>query len=108
MRILIVLVLLLLLAAVWDYYRGKIPNALVLIGCGYGTIRLLLLGEILRFIPGIVSPVIVLFPLYKIGVLGAGDIKLFSVLGFYFPFMDFEKDYFIQLVDSFTPYFHST
>lgn len=88
MRILIVLVLLLLLAAVWDFYRGKIPNALVLVGCGYGTIRLLLLGEILSFIPGIVFPVIVLFPLYKIGVLGAGDIKLFSMLGFYFPFME--------------------
>ena len=32
-------------------------------------------------------PIIVLFPLYKIGVLGAGDLKLFSVLGFYYPFL---------------------
>ena len=27
------------------------------------------------------------YPLYKIGVLGAGDIKLFIMTGFYFPFM---------------------
>lgn len=88
MRILIVIVFLLLLAAVWDYYRGKIPNVFIFIGCFYGIIRMLLMGEILRFIPGIVFPVIVLFPLFKIGVLGAGDIKLFSILGFYFPFME--------------------
>ena len=88
MRILIVLVLLLLLAAIWDYYRGKIPNVFIFIGCFYGVIRLLLVGEVFRFIPGIIFPVIVLFPLFKIGVLGAGDIKLFSVLGFYFPFME--------------------
>ena len=50
-------------------------------------IRLLYYGEVLRFIPGILFPIIVLFPLYKIGVLGAGDIKLFSMTGFYFPFM---------------------
>ena len=42
----------------------------------------------IRHIPGIVFPVIVLFPLYKIGVIGAGDIKLFSMLGFYFTFME--------------------
>jgi len=42
----------------------------------------------IRHIPGIVFPLIVLFPLYKIGVIGAGDIKLFSMLGFYFTFME--------------------
>ena len=42
----------------------------------------------IHHIPGIVFPLIVLFPLYKIGVIGAGDIKLFSMLGFYFTFME--------------------
>lgn len=88
MRILIVLVLLLLLAAVWDFYTGKIPNIFIFIGYCYGMIRLMSVGEIIRFIPGILFPLMVLFPLYKIGVMGAGDIKLFSVLGFYFPFME--------------------
>lgn len=87
MKILVVLVILLLLAAVWDFYRGKIPNIFIMIGCGYGVVRLLYHGEILKFIPGILFPIIILFPLYKIGVLGAGDIKLFSMTGFYFPFM---------------------
>lgn len=88
MKILIVLVLLLLLAAIWDFYQGKIPNIFIFTGCCYGLVRLLYYGEVLKFLPGIFFPIIVLFPFYKIGVIGAGDIKLFSVLGFYFPFME--------------------
>ena len=88
MKILIILVLLLFLAATLDFYRGKIPNVLIVIGCCYGLIRLLYYQDIIRFIPGILFPIIILFPLYKIGVIGAGDIKLFSLLGFYFTFME--------------------
>lgn len=50
-------------------------------------IRLLYYQELFRFIPGILFPLVVLCPLYRIGVIGAGDIKLFSMMGFYFPFM---------------------
>ena len=88
MRILIVLVLLLLAAAICDFYRGKIPNILIVAGCCYGMVRLLYHQEILRALPGIIVPVMVLFPLYKIGTIGAGDIKLLSMLGFYFNFME--------------------
>ncbi len=88
MKILSVLVLLLFFSAVWDFYRGKIPNGIIIIGSVYGIFRLLYYGEMVKFIPGIFFPVIILFPLYKIGVLGAGDIKLFSMTGFYFPFME--------------------
>ncbi len=88
MKILIVLLLLLFLAAVLDFYRGKIPNLLILIGCGYGMIRLLYYRDVFKSIPGILFPVVVLYPLYKIGVIGAGDIKLFSMLGFYFTFIE--------------------
>ena len=88
MKILIVLVLLLLLAAIWDFYSGKIPNIFIFIGCCYGIIRLWHYGNIIKYIPGIVFPLLILFPLYKIGVMGAGDIKLLSVLGFYFPFSE--------------------
>ena len=80
---LIVLLVLLFLAAVWDFCCGKIPNMLVVTGICYGIIRLLSENEILRYISGIIIPLIVFFPLYKIGVIGAGDVKLFSMLGFY-------------------------
>ena len=88
MRILSVLVLLLLTAAICDFYRGKIPNILIAAGYCYGIICLLYQQEILRALPGIMVPVMVLFPLYKIGTIGAGDIKLLSMLGFYFNFME--------------------
>lgn len=88
MKILIVLILLLFFAAAWDFYRGKIPNILIVTGGCYGLIRLFLYQDIMVHIPGIVFPIAVLFPIYKIGVIGAGDIKLFSLLGFYFTFME--------------------
>lgn len=88
MKVLIVLVLLLLVAAVWDYGKGKIPNGIILTGCIYGILKLLSEGNVLMYIPGFCFPLLILFPLYKIGVLGAGDIKLFSMLGLYFPFME--------------------
>ena len=88
MKILIVLALVLCLAAVLDFYKGKIPNILILAGSCYGMIRLLYYQDMIRHIPGILFPIIILFPLYKIGVIGAGDIKLFSLLGFHFTFME--------------------
>lgn len=88
MKILIVLVLVLFFAAILDFYRGKIPNILVLAGCCYGMIRLVYYQDIFSHILGIVFPAIVLFPLYKIGTVGAGDIKLFSMMGFYLSFME--------------------
>ena len=88
MKILVVLVLLLSAAAVLDFYRGKIPNILIVTGCCYGMVRLWYHQDILRALPGIIFPVMVLFPLYKIGTIGAGDIKLLSMLGFYFSFME--------------------
>ena len=88
MGILVILVLLSFLAAVLDFYKGKIPNILILAGCCYGLIRMIYYQDVLKSIPGIVVPVIILFPLYKIGVIGAGDIKLFAMTGFYFTFME--------------------
>jgi len=87
-KILIILVLLSFIAAVLDYFKGKIPNFLIVIGCCYGLIRMIYYHDFLNSIPGILFPIIILFPLYKIGVIGAGDIKLFSMLGFYFTFME--------------------
>lgn len=88
MRILVVLIVLLFLAAVWDVYRSKIPNVIIVMCSCYGMIYMFSSGNVWRYLPGIIFPVLVMFPLYKIGVMGAGDIKLFSVLGFYFPLME--------------------
>lgn len=91
MKVLIFLLLILLLAVIWDFYKGKIPNILILTGVLTGTIFLVYqygMKEILSHIPGILFPIILLFPLYKIGTLGAGDLKLFSILGFYFTFFE--------------------
>ena len=88
MRILIVLVLLLFVAAVFDFYKGKIPNVLILTGCCYGLVRIIWYQEVIKFIPGILLPVVILFPIYKIGGIGAGDIKLFAMMGFYFTFKE--------------------
>lgn len=87
MKILVVLVLLLLIAAISDFYRGKVPNAVVVTGCFYGTFCLVYDSNFIKCIPGILFPIVILYPLYKIGVIGAGDIKLFFMTGFYFPFM---------------------
>lgn len=90
-KILIFLLLVLFIAVVWDFRKGKIPNILILCGVSIGIFRLICyhnIATILTYLPGILLPLILLFPLYKIGTLGAGDIKLFCLLGFYFSFME--------------------
>ena len=90
MDILAILFVILLLASLWDYKYGKIPNYLILTGMVLGAIRLMAredIYDILKYILGIILPVFLFYPVYKVGGIGAGDIKLFSVLGFYFPFM---------------------
>lgn len=74
-----------LLAAVWmDIKTGKIKNQLILVG--YLTAFLIQLisrqaAGILIFFSGAIVPLILLMILYVIGVFGAGDVKLFSVVG---------------------------
>ena len=75
----------LLLAAVKEDLKSyKIPNRLIAAGL---VLSLVLLAfeqgwtSILGWIPGVLLPVIILFPLFMIRALGAGDIKLYSVIG---------------------------
>ena len=88
MEILIVLLLVLFLASFWDSKKGKIPNLLLAIGAVYGLLRVFYYQNFLSHIPSIILPVVILYPLYKIGTIGAGDIKLFSVMGLYLSFME--------------------
>lgn len=71
-------------ACFFDYRRDKIPNALILTGlifaCGYQAVLndmgLLYIGTI--FIPTVLV-LILLYPLYMLGILGAGDVKLYCM-----------------------------
>lgn len=81
-----ILICLLLVAAFLDVWKGRIPNILILLGFFLGLGRLILSQkQIYAYLPGILIPPILLFPLYMIGTLGAGDIKLLSLIGIFLP-----------------------
>ncbi len=76
-------------AAVQDMVRGKISNRLILAGLLLALICRILQGGIRAVLPylgNIIFPVIVLYLFYLSGILGAGDIKLFSVMGSFVTF----------------------
>ncbi len=88
MDVLIVLVFVLLLASLWDLKKGKVPNALIILAGSYGLIRSIYYQNFFIHIPGMLFPILLLYPFYKIGTIGAGDIKLFSIIGIYVPFQE--------------------
>lgn len=71
-------------AVVMDFRKQKISNRLIAFGLFSGLI-LRILGEgsmgVVHFLVNISIPVILLFLLFWLRALGAGDIKLFSVAG---------------------------
>lgn len=76
--------LILFIAAILDLRTGRISNELILIGYVIGfTFQLLEMGLIgsIAFLLQAVIPIAVLFILFVTRTLGAGDIKLFSVIG---------------------------
>lgn len=76
------------IACCYDYRSGRIPNFLVLImfvmGWGCDAVTAGSWGMI-SFLIGCVGVMLLLYPLYKIGALGAGDVKLYGVCAGYFP-----------------------
>lgn len=67
-----------------DFISYKISNHLILSGIIIGFVVNLYQGGwtgLVMWICGVVIPIILLFPLFLFKVLGAGDIKLFSVIG---------------------------
>lgn len=80
----VVLYTILVVAVVQDFMYTKISNRLILVGLILSLAFGIILGgvpRILNILLNISFPVIVLYLLYLLGVLGAGDIKLFSVIG---------------------------
>lgn len=87
----LILYLFLIAAAVSDLTRMKISNRLILLGLLSAIPLSLMQGgiiQIFRMIPNILFPVILLYPLFRWGVLGAGDIKLFSLIGGFYNFKE--------------------
>ena len=61
-----------------DYWKGKIPNWLVVMGMLHG---LFLRRDYIPMIVQLVCLLFLFYPLFQTGKLGAGDVKLFLLLG---------------------------
>ncbi|MBR6770408.1 MAG: prepilin peptidase [Lachnospiraceae bacterium] len=84
MYILIVLFILLAIAVVTDLLFDKVYNEWILIGIACGLGNILWSQGIEGLLWALISmtlPVILLYPLFRIGGLGAGDIKLMAAIG---------------------------
>lgn len=72
----------------FDYRRRKIPNLLIAVilavGAGRSLLKNGLEGAGGYLLTG-VAVLFLLYPLFRMGGLGAGDVKLFSVCAGYFP-----------------------
>lgn len=71
-------------AAVWDIRKGKVPNILIAVGVGIACWFQLAesgMPGFWRFLGGSTLPLLLLAVLFYFRMLGAGDIKLFCVIG---------------------------
>lgn len=77
---------LLLIAAITDYRTHRIPNWLVLSGALFGVIYNIAVPPFLHAswlwpLQGLGLGFVVFLPLYLLGVMGAGDVKLMAMVG---------------------------
>ena len=83
-RVVIVIVVV-LLGVISDYRQFKIPNWLIVFGIVAALIINLMQAivgiDICKYILGFIIPFAILFPMYAIGGIGAGDVKLLCVIG---------------------------
>ncbi len=87
----IILLAFLVIAVIQDFRSLKVSNRLILTGMIVAIFYRLFsngLESVLLMIPNIIFPIAVLYLLYLAGALGAGDIKLFSLVGC---FTDFKE-----------------
>lgn len=78
--IVILLFLLLAVAVVTDLYSNKIPNLLIITGLVMGIITT---NHFIENISVSLLIILIFFPAFKIGALGAGDIKCIAMMSFY-------------------------
>ncbi|MCR5755616.1 MAG: prepilin peptidase [Acetatifactor sp.] len=97
----IVLCLFLCIACFFDYRKARIPNWLPVLIYAAGGCRGLVLHGLAETVPGIIAGIgwiLLLYPLFRIGVLGAGDIKLYGACAIYFSFLGFCKFFIISML----------
>lgn len=73
----------------YDYKERRIPNALLILEALLGAGRSLGssgLSGVSAFFGRVLLVMALLYPLFKIGTMGAGDVKLFGVTAGYLPF----------------------
>lgn len=78
------MILYLALCVFKDLKTYKVPNYFILVGLIAGLIiQIFMYGVrgVITFFAGTFLPIFILYPLFFLRVLGAGDIKLFSVIG---------------------------
>lgn len=99
----VVLCAILGIVCIFDYTRGKIPNlfpaGLVLWGMFESYLRSSLRGVGQYFLVTVVV-LFVLYPLFRIGGLGGGDVKLLSVCAGYFPVSKIVQFLFVSMLIS--------
>ena len=76
------LLLLLLLATLADLKSDRIPNGFVMLGIVIGVLCSLWHGSDIRHtVISMLLAFLLLYPLFKIGAMGAGDVKVFMMIG---------------------------
>lgn len=81
----------LIAAAGTDLVSRRVPNELIILGMitgGYLTVSGVRDGNLLFFLWRLLWPILLLYPLYLIGGLGAGDVKLLGCLSLFLPAED--------------------
>lgn len=96
-----VLCVLLAAACCFDYRYKKIPNFLIVVMAVLGVCRRFLQGGVWEAASCAGAAVLVmclLYPLFKVGAVGAGDVKLLGMTAGYFPFKKILVFLFLSLV----------
>ncbi len=84
--VIVVVLFLSIFAYIFDLGDGKVPNALIIIGYTSGFIYAISkkgASGIPEAIISLVWPILLLYILFRIRALGAGDIKMFSVISLF-------------------------
>lgn len=92
---------LLVIACFYDYGKGRIPNLLLVAMFVVGWIDGICcegIRAIIFFPLECVVMMLLLYPLFKIGALGAGDVKLYGICAGYFPREKFLFFFFLSLL----------
>ena len=88
MQAYVVALLILTVAAACDYYTKKIPNLIIVSGYGIAFTTMIVINGYYDFYIYLIRalwPILALFIFYFLKALGAGDIKLFSVISIFCP-----------------------